>query len=210
MPVSENGKPRDVTAEIDITSLPPCVVAQSKCLDRCEQLARHLVENFLRHRRIDPDDQPPVFGNEVHQTRELKLDLLQIAVNIGMVELDVVHDRDLGQVVHELRFLIEICRIVLVALDDEMIAVGHAEARLEVLNDPSHKKARVQTAYFADPCGDTRRRSLTVSSGDDERTPSADEFFLNDLGLRAIWQFTVENFLKLGITTRDRVPDDDA
>jgi hypothetical protein len=49
-----------------------------------------------------------------------------------------------------------------------------------------------------------------MSAGYNKAAAAADEFFTNNFGLRTIEQLAVEHFLKLGISTRDRVSDDGA
>ena len=57
-----------------------------------------------------------------------------------MVKFDIAHDRDLGQVMHKFRLFVEICRVVFVALDDKMPAIGHAKARTKILHNPADEK----------------------------------------------------------------------
>ncbi len=44
----------------------------------------------------------PVLRDEIDEAPEAHLDLLQVAEDIGVVELDVVQDEQLGQVMQEL------------------------------------------------------------------------------------------------------------
>ena len=85
-----------------------------------------------------------------------------------MVKLDVVDDRDLRQVMHKLRTLVEIRGVVFVALNDEIIAWGNAKAHAKVLRDATYQEGRIKFALIHHPGGDTCRRSLAVRAGDDE------------------------------------------
>ena len=102
---------------------------------------------------------------------------------------------------HELRLLVEVGGVVLVALDDEIFTVGDAKARVEVLNDASHEKARIQSADLAHPCSDARRRCLAMRPCNDKRPAAADEFFFYDLGLRPIEKLAIQNLFQLRVTT---------
>ena len=53
--------------------------------------------------------------------------MLQVAVDVGVVELDGGDEERVGVVVQELRTLVEERGIVLVALDDEPLAAADAE-----------------------------------------------------------------------------------
>ena len=67
--------------------------------------------------------------------RKLELDRVEIGENIGVIELDVVHDEQLGQVMNELRAFIEKRGVVFVALDHEIFRVIEAGALPKVLRE---------------------------------------------------------------------------
>src|SRR6185503_16732439 len=103
--------------------------------------------NHLSHIRAVPTgNQPAVLRNEIHETTKSQLHCIQIAIDIGVVEFDVIDDRELGQVVHELRTFVEVSSVVLVRFDDEVITVSHTEAAAEILCDASDQKTRIQAA----------------------------------------------------------------
>src|SRR5688572_20900873 len=193
VPVFENCKTRGVAGEIDIARLPLRIVREPVSLNDREKLALHVVKDLTRDRRIDADNEPTVSRNEIHQTREFPLDVVEVVVNIGVVKLDVVDDRDLGQVVHELRLLVEVGRVILVAFDDEMITAGDTKTCAEVMYDATDEETRIEPADLTDPCGDARRCRFAVRPGDDKRSSAADKFFFYDLGLRAIEKFSIED-----------------
>ena len=140
MTVFKNRKARFVARKINIPRLPFRVFRCAESFDIRMQFPAHFVQNFPRDGRINPDDQMPVCRNEIHQTRKFKFDRLEIAVNVGVVEFDIVDDGDFGQIVHKLRLFIKISRVVFVAFDNEKIAVGHAKRRAEILHDAADQK----------------------------------------------------------------------
>src|SRR5438046_2871390 len=100
-----------------------------------------------------------------------------------MVELDIVNDRELRQIRHELGLFVEERRVVLVALDHEVIAVGNAKALAEVLHDTADEKGRGEPPDLADPRGKARCRRLSMRTCDDQRPAAADELLANGLSL---------------------------
>ncbi len=125
-----------------------------------------------------------------------------------MVELDVVHDRDIGQVLQELRRLVEEGAVVLVPLDHELTAAADAVTALEILGNSSDEHARVRTAVREQPPGKRRGGGLPVCSGDDDGARGPEEMIADRLGQRTVPDFPVEHFLELGVATGDRIPDD--
>src|SRR5262245_13476321 len=100
-----------------------------------------------------------------------------------MVEFDVVHDRDLRQVRHELRLFIEKRRVVLVTLDDEIIAVGDTETGAEILDDAPDQERWVESANFGDPGCDARGGRLSMSTCNYKTASATNELVSNDFGL---------------------------
>jgi hypothetical protein len=169
-----------------------------------------LSDHIAHVRAVPTGDEPPVGGDEIHQATEGEFDAVEVFVDVRMVEFDVAHDGEFRQVVHELRPLVEIGRVILVAFDDEMLAPGHAKTRAEILHHAADEKRRIQAAHFHHPRRKARRRRLPVRARDDQRAPPADELLLDDLGLRAIEQPPPERLFDLCVSTRERVADDDA
>ena len=129
-----------------------------------------------------------------------------------MIELDVVDDGDVGQVLEELRGLVEERAVVLVALDDEVAALPDPIARAvlaEVPRDAADEHARIDAAVRQQPSGQRRRRRLAVRAGDDDRARAPEEVLANRFGQRAVADLAIEHFLELGVAARDRVADDD-
>ncbi len=70
--------------------------------------------------------------DDVEQAAEGELDLVERVVNVRVVELDVVHDDALGQVVEELRALVEEGGVVFIAFQHVELRVGEMRAAAEV------------------------------------------------------------------------------
>src|SRR5690349_9289474 len=126
-------------------------------------------------RTVPTGDQLSVSRHEIHQTSKSQLHRIEIFVNIRMIEFDVVDDRDLRQVMHELRTLVEVCSVVLVAFDNEVVTVGHAKADAEIPYYATHQESRIQSCLIDYPCGQTRRRGFAVRSCYHERTSPANK-----------------------------------
>ena len=75
---------------------------------------------------IPVDHRQSSSGDKVEESPEGQLDLVQGVKNIRMIELDVIDDGQLGQVMQELRALIEESRIVFVAFQDIELGIGKA------------------------------------------------------------------------------------
>ncbi len=87
--------------------------------------------------------------DEIHEALERGLHGVQIAVDVGVVELDVGEDERVGKVVHELGTLIEEGGVVLVAFEDEGAAIAELEAGAEVFGDASDEEGRGKLGSLA-------------------------------------------------------------
>ncbi len=171
--VSKNRKPRRVARKIDVPCLPFGIVRSVPKVSICVNSFPSISSRTSRTTGESiPTISRPFPGTRFISRENSHLISSRSSINIGVVEFDIVDDRDLRQVVHEFRLFVEICRVVFVALDDKMIAVGHAKARAEILNDPADEKARIQPADLAHPRRDARRRRLAVRPGNDQRAPA--------------------------------------
>ena len=66
-----------------------------------------------------PSSVRPLRGTRFTRRRNASRTSSMSAIDVGVIELDVVDDGDVGQVLQELRGLVEVGAVVLVALDDE-------------------------------------------------------------------------------------------
>jgi hypothetical protein len=92
-----------------------------------------------------------VARDDVEQASERKLDLGERRIDVGMVELDIVHHHAFGKVVEELRSFVEEGRIVLIAFEYGERRVREERAAAEVARDAADHVARVATCVAEQP-----------------------------------------------------------
>ena len=82
---------------------------QSSAFVRAERLdARDgLLRRRARARAVGADEQQAVARHEVHEAAEREHHGVEVGVDVGVIELDVVDDGDVGQILQELRGLVE-------------------------------------------------------------------------------------------------------
>jgi hypothetical protein len=117
---------------------------------------------------VPTGDQPAVFRHEIHEPTKREFHRIEIAIDVGVIEFDVVNDRELGQVVHELRTFVEVSSVILVCFDDEIVTASDAKAMAEVLRDAADQKSGIQITLVHHPRGDARCRRLAVCARDGE------------------------------------------
>ena len=147
--------------------------------------------------------------HDIEQPAKARLDLLEVAIDIRMIELDVVHDDEFGKVVDKFRPLVEKGGVVFVTLNNEMFRVSEARALAEVFGDASDQIAGLKPGALKDPGQKRRGGGFAVGAGDDQIVPSAQEELLEGLGKRKIVQLAVEHGFHRGISARHGVADDD-
>ena len=96
-------------------------------------------------------DDHAVRCDALHAFAERVDDRVEVGVNIGVVELDVVDDQRVRAVVQELRSLVEERGVVLIALDDELRPVAELEVLIEVERNAAHNHARIAPRRFEQP-----------------------------------------------------------
>src|SRR5882724_9908800 len=127
-----------------------------------------------------------------------------------MIKLDVVYDRQLRQIVHELGALVEIGCVVFITFDDEVFTIADAKTDTKILGDPSNEKTRIQPAQLRDPGRNARGGCFAMRAGHHQRATTAYEFLFHDLRLRAIHEPPVKGLLHLGISAWDGIAYHDA
>src|SRR5204863_9576720 len=163
------------------------------------------------HRRTVPaGNQAAVARHQIHQTPKRELHRIEVLVNIGVIEFDVVNDGNFGEVMHELRALVEIGRVVFVAFNDEVIAVGDAKTDAEVLHHATDHERWIESCLVDDPRGETRRGRLAVSTRDYQRAPAANEFILQNFWQRSIDETTIQRLFNLWISPGNGIADNNA
>src|SRR5439155_15198403 len=124
----------------------------------------------------------------------------------GMVELDVVDHGDVGQVLQELRRLVEERAVVLVAFDHEIAPAPHAVTRPllpEITSDAADEHGWIGAAVRQQPAGERRGRGLAMRAGEDDRPRAPEEVLADRLGQRTIPDLAIERLLELRIAARD-------
>ena len=149
-----------------------------------------------------------VARHAVEQALEGQQNLAEIAENVGVVELDVVDDHALGQVVQELRALVEVGGVVLVPLDDKQVAVGEAGARFEVFRHAADHEPRVASRVFENPGQQGGGGGLAVSAADHEAALALDDLALEQLRHRHVGPLALQQGLQFLVAARDGVADD--
>ncbi len=136
-----------------------------------------------RIRAVDTDQREPGAGHQVHEPAKREAHGVEVRVDVRVIELDVVHDRDVRQVLEELRGLVEVGAVVFVALDDERLALPDAIAgaarcrscgrcRRPAPSDPRrHASAASPPATSSWSCRGCRRRRWTACPRGRSRAP---------------------------------------
>ena len=141
---------------------------------------------------------------------ELPDDRVDVRVDIGVVELDVVDDQRARPVVHELGALVEERRVVLVGLDDEVLRAAEPRRDAEVARDAADQESGLQARVLENPREHARRRGLAVRSGHREHPFVAQHVLGEPLRPRRIGAAGVQQRFDDGFAARQRIADDDA
>ena len=95
--------------------------------------------------------------------------VVEVAEDIGVVELAVVHREDVRQVLDKLATLVEESRVVFIALDDERAALLPWMRRIrQVARDAADEPARLGAVGLEQDRGHASRRGLAMRAGDDD------------------------------------------
>ena len=199
---------RDPVGDLQIVAPPVGPFRQPECFDRrdCRRAERRSV------RTVAAEQQEPVPGHQVGQPAERQAHGIQIGVDVRVVELDVVDERDVGQILQELRGLVEEGAVVLVALDDELAPVAQPVARpllTEVQGDAADEHRWIVLRVCEQPAGERGGRRLAVRPGDDNRARAPEELLAYRLRQRAMPDLATEHLLELRVASRDGVADHD-
>lgn len=87
---------------------------------------------------IAVDEGDAVAGDDVEKSAEAEFDFLDVLVDVGVVEFDVVDDDALGKVVEEFGAFVEEGGIVFVAFEDGERGVGKEGAAVEVFRNAAN------------------------------------------------------------------------
>ena len=154
-----------------------------------------------------PGNNPSTARNQIHQSFERKLNGIEVAINIRMVEFNRGENHGIRKVMKKFRSLVEERRVILIAFDDEFLAIGDGKAGAEIFRNPSHQKRRIASRKLKDPRHHAGCRGLSVGSGNHQRVVSANEFLMHHLRHRDHREALIEQVLKLRIAPRDGIAD---
>ena len=87
-----------------------------------------------------PGNQHAAPGNQIYQALECGLHLIEIAIDVGMVELDGCKDQAVGKIVQKLGSLIKEGGVVFVAFEDELWPAAELKRAAKVFRNPADKK----------------------------------------------------------------------
>ena len=192
-------------AEPEVGGAHGIVLAKAKALHRTVSDVEQRGEVGL----VAVGEQQAVARHEADELGEGLLHRGHVRKNVGVVQLQVVHNRDLGQVVDEFAALVEERGVVFVALDDEPLAVREPRARAQVARNASNQVAGIQPRALEHPCEQRRGGGLPVCAAHNETAFAPDEKLLEQLRQRAIAELAVQHGLDLGIAAGNGVADDD-
>ena len=147
--------------------------------------------------------------DNVEQAAEGELNFVQIVINVRMVEFDIVDHNALGQIMKELRALIEKGGVIFIAFQHIDPRVGEMRATIEIFRQSADHVAGISTGVFKNPCQHRRRGRLSMGARDHEIPFAPEEEFLHHLGQRIVKQLPVQSRLGLRISPRNGVTDDD-
>ena len=133
-PFAEDCERRKFARVIAIANLPARCFVKAKCFQLREQLLADRLNHVSDVRTVPAGDQTSIRGHQIHQPSESELDRGQVSINVCVIKLDVVYNRQFRQVMHEFWALVEIGRVVLIALDNEIVTIGDAKADAKILS----------------------------------------------------------------------------
>ena len=159
---------------------------------------------------IGPVGQDQAIGRHgVDELAEGLGDLIEVAVDIGVVEFDIVDDEDFGQIVEEFGPLGEEGAVVFVAFNDKMLALAEAVGAIRALRQARDEEGGIEATGTEEVGGQRGSRGFAVRAGDDDRALAADKEIAQHFRQREIGDFGGECGFDLGITARNGVADDD-
>ena len=156
---------------------------------------------------IGPEEEEATARDEIDEPLERQPDRVKIRVDVGVVELDVPDNGDVGQAFEELRGLVKERAVVFIALDDELAAAADAIARIEVLGDAAHEHTRVGAAVGQQPARQCGRCRLAMRAGNDDRSSGPEEMIADGFRQRTVPESSDRGLLRApGCHARWRSP----
>ena len=121
-------------------------------------------------------------GDDIEEAAEAGFDLVEVAVDVGMVELDVVYDDEFGEVVNEFGALVEEGGVVFVPFEDEIFRVTEIGALTEVRWNSADEVAGLKACGFEYPGEYRGGGGFSVRAGDNEIVSASEDEVFEGLG----------------------------
>ncbi len=153
-------------------------------------------------------DNAPAPRNQIHQPLERRLHRIEIFVDVGMIEFDRSQNHRVGKVMQKFRTLIEECRVVFVAFEDEVLAIAQPEAAPEIFGYASDQERWPKPGSLEDPRQHRCRGRLAVRSGNHQYVFADQKFIVQNLRQRAERNALIKQPLQFNVAARNRIADD--
>ena len=189
----------------DFADLVPAIFREAHLHNRCRTFLGGIEAVWI----VTVEQNHALGWHNVQHSAETGLDLVEVAVDVCMVELDVVHDDEFRQVVDEFRTLVEEGCVVFVAFDDEILRVPQTGSLSEIRRDATNEVAGFESSGFKNPRQNRGGRRFAMGAGHNQIVPPAENEMPQRLGHREVEQLAVQNGLHSGIAARHGVPDHD-
>ena len=138
----------------------------------------------------------------IRQAAKCQRDRLDVGINIRVVELNIVDDRNVRQVLEELGRLVEERAVVLVPFDDEVASLSHAIAGslvAKIARDAADEHTRIRARIGQHPPGQRGCCGLPVRACDDDRPRAPEKMLAYGFRQRTVANLPIENFLELRV-----------
>ncbi len=176
----------------------------AKALDGAPATA---LEHALKIGILGIDDDRAVAWNRSQQVIELGFDGLEIGIDVGVVEFQVVQDRHRGPVVHELGALVKERGVVFVGLDHEHFLAGPG-ADAEIARYAADQKARLEICGIQNPGQHAGGRGLAVGSGNSQHGLARQVVFAQPARTRDVFDARVQDVLDGRVAPAQGIADD--
>ncbi len=146
--------------------------------------------------------------HQTHQVVELFLDGFQIVEDIGVVELQVIHDQRARAVMHELGALVEERAVIFVGLDHEERAAAETGRYVEVARHAADDEAGLVAAGLEDPGRHAGGGGFAVGAGNRQYPAIAQHGVVQPLRAGNVRDATFQHRLHARVAARHGVADD--